>query len=121
MQVTAGVRFHTHGGAQVARRKYPDFDVFGKITIGNWVYIGSNSQIMPGVTIGDGSLIAAGSVVTRSIPANQVWGGIPARFICSVEDYIEKNLPYNLNSKHMSGEEKRKFLLSLPDNKFVRK
>jgi acetyltransferase-like isoleucine patch superfamily enzyme len=64
-QITVGVKFHTHGAAQVLRNKYPDFDVFGKIIIEDWVYIGSGSQIMPGVIIKEGSIIAAGSVITK--------------------------------------------------------
>ena len=46
---------------------------------------------MPGVTVGDNVLIAAGSIVTKSIPSNVVVAGNPARFICSIEDYIERN------------------------------
>ena len=45
--ITEGVKFHTHGGGRMMRQKYPDFDSFGKITIGNNVYIGAFSQIMP--------------------------------------------------------------------------
>lgn len=74
-QITQNVYFHTHGGAHVARYKYPNFDVFGKIIIEDDVYIGAGSHIMPGVTVGRNSLIAAGSVVTHSIPPFEVWGG----------------------------------------------
>jgi acetyltransferase-like isoleucine patch superfamily enzyme len=49
------------------------------ITIGDNVWIGSHCVILPGVTIGDNAVIAAGSVVNRSVPANEVWGGVPAR------------------------------------------
>ncbi|WP_289860639.1 acyltransferase [uncultured Muribaculum sp.] len=120
-QITYGVHFHTHGGAHVARRQIPQFDVFGKIHVKDWAYIGSTSHIMPGVTIGEGSLIAAGSIVTRSVPDGEVWGGVPARRICSVEEYIDRNKPYNLDSKYMSFEEKKKLLLSLSDDKFIKK
>lgn len=74
-QITDDVHFHTHGGAHVARRQMPQFDVFGKIHVKDWAYIGSTSHIMPGVTVGEGSLIAAGSIVTRSVPDGEVWGG----------------------------------------------
>lgn len=50
--ITVGVKILTHGGANVVWRKYPKFDNFGKVVIGDWVYIGANSLIMPGVTIG---------------------------------------------------------------------
>ena len=120
-QITDNVFFHTHGGAHVARSQFPKFDVFGKIEIKDWVYIGSSSHIMPGVTIGEGSLIAACSVVTRSIPSREVWGGIPAHRICTVEEYIERNKRFNVDSKCMSFEEKKKLLLSLPEESFIRK
>lgn len=120
-QVTAGVKFFTHGGAQVAREFYPKFDCFGKISIGNRVYIGTNSLIMPGVTIGDNVLVAAGSVVCNSIPSSVVVGGCPARIICTVDEYIERNLPYNLDTKGLSSAAKKKILTNLPEEKFVKK
>jgi acetyltransferase-like isoleucine patch superfamily enzyme len=51
------------------------------IIIGNDVFIGANSIIMKGVTIGDKSVIGAGSVVTRDIPGAEIWAGNPAKFI----------------------------------------
>lgn len=51
------------------------------ITIGNNVWIGGNAVICPGVSIGDNSVIAAGSVVTKDVPANVVVGGNPAGII----------------------------------------
>ena len=75
-QITKDVKFFTHGGSNVVRDLDPSFDCFGKIKIGNNVYIGNNSLVMPGVTVGDNVLIAAGSVVTKSVPSNCVVGGI---------------------------------------------
>lgn len=120
-QITNGVRIFTHGGGNVVRNLYPGFDVFGKVVIGNWVYIGNNSLIMPGVTIGDGALIAAGSVVTKSIPAGVVVGGNPARILSTVKDYIEHNERFNFNSSKMNMAEKRSLLLSAQDEMFIRK
>ena len=51
------------------------------IIVGEDVWLGSGCIITQGVTIGKGSVIAAGSVVVKSIPENEVWGGVPARFI----------------------------------------
>lgn len=65
-------RIFTHGGGNVVRSKHPDFDCFGKVSIGNWCYIGTNALIMPGVTIGDNVLVAAGSVVTKSVSSGMV-------------------------------------------------
>ena len=53
--ITSGVHLHTHGGARVLYDKVPDYGAFGKITIEDLAYIGSGAQIMPGVTIGEGS------------------------------------------------------------------
>lgn len=55
------------------------------ITIGHDVWIGGNSCVLPGVTIGDGAVIAAGSVVTHDVEPMSVVGGVPARFIKKVE------------------------------------
>ena len=51
------------------------------ILIGKNVWIGANVTIVPGITIGDNSIIAAGSVVTKNVPSNTVVGGVPAKFI----------------------------------------
>jgi len=62
-----------------------------KTTIGDDVWIGQNSIIMCGVSIGSGSIVAAGSVVTKNIPEGQIWAGIPAKYIkdrfLSVEEW----------------------------------
>ena len=51
------------------------------VIIGDNVFLGSSCIICKGVTIGENAVIAAGSVVVKDIPANEVWGGNPARFI----------------------------------------
>ena len=55
------------------------------IHIGNKVWIGSHATILPGVTIGDNAIIAAGAVVTKDVPANTVAGGVPAKIIKNIE------------------------------------
>ena len=114
-------KIHTHGGGNFIRNKYPDFDMFGKVKIGNWCYIGSGAQIMPGVTIEDSVLVAAGSIVTKSIPSGCIVAGNPAKIIGNVDDYIARNLKWNLKSKGMNAAEKKDFLLSLSDDKFISK
>lgn len=54
---------------------------FGKVEIGDYVFIGPRAIILPGVKIGKGAIIAAGAVVTKDIPDFEVWGGIPAKKI----------------------------------------
>ena len=49
------------------------------IHIGKRVWIGANATVLPGVTIGDGAIVAAGAVVTKDVPENTVVGGVPAR------------------------------------------
>lgn len=120
-QITAGVKFYTHGGGQFIRNEHPDFDCFGKIKIGNYVYIGNNSLIMPGVEICDNVLVAAGSVVTKSIPSNVVVGGNPAKIICGKDEYIKRNMPFNLKSKGMNYEEKKTLIQSVNQNFLIKK
>lgn len=55
--------------------------LFEEINISEDVWIGTQCVILKGVTIGKGSVIGAGSVVNKSVPPNQVWAGVPARFI----------------------------------------
>ena len=76
---------------------------------------------MPGVTIGNNVLVAAGSVVTKSVPDRMVVGGNPAKIICSIEDYYERNKNWDLGIKGKSGDEKKLILLELPEDKFIRK
>ena len=120
-QITSGVKFFTHGGGQVIRDKLPDFDSFGKIVIGDFVYLGTNVLVLPGVTIGDNVLVAAGSVVTKSIPSNCVVAGNPVKFICSIDEYLEKNLKYNTRTKGLDYSSKKEFLEKADDSIFISK
>lgn len=121
VQVTHDVSFQTHGGGHCVRYKYPGFETFGRIVVEDWVYIGSHSIILPGCTIGFGSLIGAGSVVTKSVPPNSVVVGNPARFICTTQEFYEKNKHLNTGTSELSDEEKKTILLQLSEDMFVRK
>lgn len=59
---------------------------YADITVEEGVWIGGNSTILKGVTIGKGAIIAAGSVVNKSIPSNTLVGGVPARIIKKLPD-----------------------------------
>lgn len=88
--ITRGVAFVNHdGGVALFRDKIPGLNVFGKIKIGNNVFIGINSIIMPGVTVGNNVVIGAGSIVNKDVPDNVVVAGVPAKIIKSVQDYKE--------------------------------
>lgn len=56
-----------------------------KVTIGKRVWIGSHATVLPGVTIGDNAVVAAGAVVTKDVPENAVVAGVPAKIIKTIE------------------------------------
>lgn len=61
------------------------------VVIGKNCYIGSDTTILPGVTIGDETIIGVGSVVTRSIPPGSVAMGVPAKVICSRDEWLRNH------------------------------
>jgi acetyltransferase-like isoleucine patch superfamily enzyme len=72
----------------------PDFgNSFGQVTVGDYVFIGPRSIILPGITIGTGAVVAAGAVVTKNIPDFEIWGGVPAK---KISDRQIKNPAYRL-------------------------
>jgi acetyltransferase-like isoleucine patch superfamily enzyme len=120
-QITSGVKIFTHGGSHMFRGEFPEYDCFGKVIIGNNVYIGNSSMIMPGVTIGDNVLIAAGSVVTKCIPSNVCIGGNPAKVLSTIEDFRKNNIMYNLNTAKLNQKQKKQKLLNTLDLPFIKK
>jgi len=91
-KITGGVIILTHDYSySVLRRVF--HDILGechKTVIGDNVFIGMNSIIMPGVHIGNNVIIGAGSVVTKNIPNNCIYAGNPARIISNLDDYYSK-------------------------------
>ena len=95
-QVTIGARTLIGGSVKIYDTDFHALDhntrgdyanevaVTRPVTIGEDVFIGAHSIILKGVTIGDRSIVGAGSVVTKDIPADEVWGGNPARKIRSL-------------------------------------
>ena len=109
--ITAGVQFITHdGGTLILRKEVPDLDYTAPIIIGNDVYIGMETIILPGVTIGNRCVIGAGSVVTKDIPDNSVAAGVPARVIKTTDEYLEGLKRKSLHCGHMGPAEKVLFL-----------
>lgn len=82
----------THdGGFYVLKNKYNEFiSQSGRVNIGNNIYFGRDCSVFKGVTIGDNCIIGNGSIVTKSIPANSVAVGTPAKVVSTIEEYYNK-------------------------------
>ena len=116
VHITNDVIFVCHdGGTLLFRHLVPDLEITQPITVGNNVFIGTRSIIMRGVTIGDNVVVAAGSVVSKDLPDNGVYGGVPAKLIKPIDEYFEKIQQESLHLGHLKGKEKdrelRKVLL----------
>ena len=118
--VSFDVAFVTHdAGTRVLRNLAPQGSkekqtvIYGDIKIGNNCFIGCRSTILPGVEIGDNSIIGAGSVVNRDIPANSVAAGVPCKVICSLKEYKEKHKDDFLYMVNLPYKEKKDFLTNL--------
>lgn len=71
-------------------KQFLNYTKIGRVTIGDNVFIGAESVVLPGVTIGNHVIIGANSTVTHDIPDNSVAVGSPARVICSLDEYLTK-------------------------------
>lgn len=89
--VSFNVSFINHDAAPSIARSQPGglFNV-GRIRVGSRVFIGANTTILPGVSIGDDVILGAGSVVAKSIPSGVVAAGNPVRILCSIDVYRER-------------------------------
>lgn len=116
VEITQGVKLVTHdGGAWCLREKdeFKDLDFFGPITIGNNVYIGINTIILPNTHIGNNVIIGAGAVVTKDIPDNSICAGVPARVLKTMDEYEEKCAVLGFQTKHMKEKDKKDVLKKL--------
>ena len=112
--ITQGVRFITHDGSTfLFRAELPSLDVMGPITIGDNVFIGMNSIIMPGVTIGDNCVVGAMSLVSKSVPAGSVVAGNPAKVIMTIDKFKDKLIERDCGTGHLDESEKRVVLTEL--------
>jgi len=108
------VSFVTHdGGVWVFRGDQPQLDVIAPISVGNNVFLGLGTVVLPGVHIGDNVVVGAGSVVTNDIPSDCVAAGVPARVVCSLADYRKKISTEAINTKNLAKHVKKNHLLNL--------
>ena len=94
--ITHGVVLLTHDAStRLFRKQIPGMNQkygnkFGTIQIEDNSFIGVNAIIMPNLRIGPNSIVGAGSVVTKNVAPNTVVAGNPAKIICSLDEYIQK-------------------------------
>ena len=78
------------------RTATPDIPI-GKIEIGPNAFVGGFSIILKNIVIGEGAVIGAGSLVTRDVPAYEIWGGVPAKFIRKLEKPSDKKITSSIS------------------------
>lgn len=71
-------------------KQFLGYTKIGRVTIGDNVFIGAESVVLPGVTIGSNVIVGANSTVTHDVPDNTVVVGSPARVLCTLEEYLQK-------------------------------
>ena len=86
----SGVQILTHDASMVHLLDHNCLKI-GRVVIGDNVFVGVRSVILPNVHIGNNVIVGAGSVVTKDIPDNSVAVGNPARVICTLDEYLEKH------------------------------
>ena len=107
VHITNKCTFLTHdGGTLIFRKIVPDLEITKPITIGNDVFIGTESCIMMGVNIGNNVVVGARSLVSKDVPDNSVVAGNPARIIKSTDEYFEKLQAESLHLGHLKGKSK---------------
>ena len=108
--ISGNVTLITHDAS--IQKVMPDkTDLFGKIKIGNNCFIGYGATIMYGVTLPDNTIVAAGSVVTKSVAeSGKIVGGNPAKIISDFAAVEEKYKDKAVCIKGLTAEEKKKLL-----------
>lgn len=118
--LASGCSLLTHDGST---KKICGYSRVGRIDIGNDVFIGASSIILPNVKIGNRVIVGAGSIVTKDIPDNSVAVGNPARVVGTYDAYVEKikkqfeNLPtWNTHFSEKTDEEKEQMRVTLVES-----
>lgn len=100
----------------------------GLVDIGDNVFIGASSVVLPGVKIGNNVVIGAGSVVANDIPENSVAVGNPAKVVCSYDDYVTRKKEemkktrcfgeeYTLKNKGLTPQMKQEMKEAMAENR----
>ena len=114
VRITQRVKFITHDGGLWTLRKMGLIDEcevkYGRIYVGDNSNISWDVTIMPGVRIGKNCVIAAGAIVTKNVPDGEVWGGVPAHKIETIQEYYHKIQGLTLPTNGMGSAEKRRVL-----------
>lgn len=124
--VTFSTRVHLLAH-DASTKKLIGYSKVGKVLIGDGCFIGANVTVLPGVSIGEESIIGAGSVVTKDVPAREVWAGNPARKLTDIEEYSKKIKAQNYkrfggNYKigcGITNEMKQEMLEALDNSKYI--
>lgn len=85
-------------------KQFLGYTKIGRVIIGDNVFIGADTVVLPGVTIGNNVIIGANSTVTHDIPDGSVVAGSPAKILCSLEEYLDKERT-RMNNSICFGEE----------------
>lgn len=110
---STNITFITHDGAihllRLQDESKSNYGHFGPINIGDKVFIGYGVTILPNSKIGSNVIVGAGSLVKGELRSNSVYAGVPAKYICSLEDYLRKVTPL-LDEVPKLDLDKRKYL-----------
>jgi acetyltransferase-like isoleucine patch superfamily enzyme len=110
--ITSERRLITHDcGTLILRSEMPEFEVTAPVRVGNDIYVGMRAIVLPGVSIGNRCIIAAGSVVNRNTPDNSVATGGAATVLETTDQYLEKAKAKSLHFQHSSAKEKQTALM----------
>lgn len=95
VRIASNVTFVTHDITHLmlnlrAANEKENHEIVGCIEILDNVFVGTNVTILNNVRIGPNAIIAAGAVVTKDVPPNSIVGGVPAKVICSLDEYVAK-------------------------------
>lgn len=118
--VADGVRFLTHDGAHwLVRDDRGRRFQYGRIEIGDDVFVGAGAILMPGVRIGSRCIVAAGAVVTRSVPDGTIVAGVPARIIGDFNRFETQSLA-TAPAEHdrQQGSDFEEWVLSVTERNF---